>query len=69
MRSFLDFYLRMLPFVNVRTKAQFRGTDAPELTGIAALFEETCTQFGTCEFAALLQKKANVPTSNFFAKT
>ena len=47
-RSFLDFYLRMLPYVNERTKAQFRGLpDAPELTGIAALFEETCTQFGT----------------------
>lgn len=47
MRSFLDFYLRMLPYVNERTKAQWRNTDAPELTGIASLFEETCTQFGT----------------------
>jgi alpha-L-fucosidase 2 len=48
MRSFLDFYLRMLPFVNARTKAQFKGVaDAPTLTGIAALYEETCTQFGT----------------------
>ena len=47
MRSFLDFYLRALPFVNARTKAQFKGTDAPELMGIAALYEETTTQFGT----------------------
>lgn len=47
MRSFLDFYLRMLPYVNERTKVQWKGTGAPELTGIAALYEETCTQFGT----------------------
>ena len=50
MRSFLNFYLRMLPYVSARTKAQFKGTDAPELTGIAALYEETCTQFGTCNY-------------------
>jgi hypothetical protein len=38
----------MLPYVNARTKAQFKGVPgAPELTGIAALYEETCTQFGT----------------------
>ena len=48
LRSFLDFYLRMLPYVNARTKAQFKGLpDAPQLTGIAALYEETCTQFGS----------------------
>ena len=28
MRSFLDFYLRMLPYVNARTKAQFKGLAA-----------------------------------------
>ena len=48
MRSFLDFYLRMLPYVNARSKAQFKGLpDAPQLSGIAALYEETCTQFGS----------------------
>ena len=44
MRSFLDFYLRMLPYVKARTKAQFKGTQNPLTAG--ALYEETCTQFG-----------------------
>ena len=43
-RSFLDFYLRMLPYVEARTKAQFKGTSMPITAG--ALYEETCTQFG-----------------------
>ena len=47
MRAFLDFYLRMLPYVQARTEAQWKGTDAPQITGgHAALYEETCTQFG-----------------------
>jgi hypothetical protein len=25
MRAFLDFYMRMLPYVEARTKAQFKG--------------------------------------------
>lgn len=32
MRAFLDFYLRMLPYVQARTKAQFKNTSAPALT-------------------------------------
>eukprot|EP00040_Diaphanoeca_grandis_P035429 m.222904 g.222904 ORF g.222904 m.222904 type:complete len:925 (-) comp33386_c2_seq2:269-3043(-) len=47
MRSFLDFYLRALPYVNARTLVQFNNTDAPQMSGIAALFPETTTQFGT----------------------
>ena len=48
MRAFLDFYRRMLPYVTARTGAQWRGVaDAPTLTGIAALYEETSTQFGS----------------------
>jgi len=45
MHSFLDFYLRMLPYVEARTIAQFKGTANPINKG--ALYEETCTQFGT----------------------
>ena len=45
MRSFLDFYLRMLPYVQARTAAQFKGTAHP-LSSPAAFYEETCTQFG-----------------------
>eukprot|EP00658_Telonema_sp_P-2_P011199 TRINITY_DN14256_c0_g2_i1.p1 TRINITY_DN14256_c0_g2~~TRINITY_DN14256_c0_g2_i1.p1 ORF type:complete len:882 (+),score=184.58 TRINITY_DN14256_c0_g2_i1:195-2840(+) len=45
MRSFLDFYLRMLPYVVARTAAQFKGMDSSLGEG-AALFEETSTQFG-----------------------
>ena len=44
MRSFLDFYLRMLPYVEARTKVQFLATANPLTAG--ALYEETCTQFG-----------------------
>ena len=47
MRSFLNFYLRMLPAVRYRTAAQFKGT-ATVLTTAAALYEETCTQYGAC---------------------
>jgi hypothetical protein len=39
-----DFYLRMLPYVEERTKVQFRNTSTPITAG--ALYEETCTQFG-----------------------
>jgi alpha-L-fucosidase 2 len=46
MRSFLGFYRRMLPYVQARTAAQFKGTPT-ELKHPAALYEETCTQFGT----------------------
>jgi len=48
MRAFLDFYLRMLPYVQARTAAQFRNVAgvAPIMGGVAALYEETCTQFG-----------------------
>lgn len=44
MRSFLDFYLRMLPYVEARTKVQFSKTSTPLTAG--AFYEETCTQFG-----------------------
>jgi hypothetical protein len=44
MQAFLDFYLRMLPYVQARTKAQFKNTATPITAG--ALYEETCTQFG-----------------------
>jgi len=46
MRSFLNFYLKQLPAVQARTAAQWKGTGAPELSGTAAFFEETATQFG-----------------------
>ena len=45
MRSFLNFYLRMLPYVEARTAVQFSATKTP-LSGKAAFYEETCTQFG-----------------------
>jgi hypothetical protein len=67
MRSFLDFYLRMLPYVNARSKAQFKGlADAPELTGSAALYEETCTQFGTCTPAHCLPLLSAIAPVFFF---
>ena len=44
MRAFLDFYLRMLPYNEERTKVQFLGTDTVITAG--AFYEETCTQFG-----------------------
>ena len=37
-------YLRMLPYVEARTKVQFKATKNPLTAG--ALYEETCTQFG-----------------------
>ena len=45
MRSFLDFYSRMLPYVEARTKAQFSKTSNPLTAG--AFYPETSTQFGT----------------------
>lgn len=42
--SMFDFYLRMLPYVEERTKRQFENTSTPLSAG--ALYEETCTQFG-----------------------
>ena len=45
MRAYLDFYLRMLPYVEARTKAQFSKTTNPITAG--ALYPETSTQFGT----------------------
>lgn len=47
-RTRRSFYLRMLPYVEARTKAQFKGTKNPLTAG--ALYEETCTQFGMCEY-------------------
>jgi len=44
MEAFLNFYLRALPYVEARTKAQFKGTATPITAG--ALFEETATAFG-----------------------
>lgn len=44
LRSMLAFYLRMLPYVQARTKVQFRNTSTVLTAG--ALYEETCTQFG-----------------------
>lgn len=44
MRAFFDFYLRMLPYVQARTRNQFAATSQPVRSG--ALYEETCTQFG-----------------------
>ncbi len=41
LKAFLDFYLRMLPYVEARTKVQFNGT----ITA-GAFYEETTTQFG-----------------------
>lgn len=46
MRAFLAFYRRMLPYVQARTAAQFKGTST-ELKPPAALYPETTTQFGT----------------------
>ena len=46
MRAFLGFYRRMLPYVQARTAAQFKGTST-ELRPPAALYPETTTQFGT----------------------
>eukprot|EP01047_Picozoa_sp_COSAG01_P082182 COSAG01_NODE_16679_length_1216_cov_0.825425_1_plen_74_part_00 len=48
MRAFLEFYRRMLPYVQARTVAQFKGTST-ELRPPAALYPETTTQFGTCK--------------------
>ena len=48
MRSMLDFYARMLPYVQARSAAQFRGSPiGGVLTNGAALYNEVITQFGT----------------------
>ena len=44
MRAFFEFYLRMLPYNEARTKVQFLGTENAITAG--AFYEETCTQFG-----------------------
>eukprot|EP01065_Artemidia_motanka_P037917 TRINITY_DN46809_c0_g1_i1.p1 TRINITY_DN46809_c0_g1~~TRINITY_DN46809_c0_g1_i1.p1 ORF type:complete len:868 (+),score=251.77 TRINITY_DN46809_c0_g1_i1:55-2658(+) len=41
-----EFYYRMLDYVKARTHAQFAGSESP-ITGDAAFFPETTTQFGT----------------------
>ena len=47
LRSMLDFYARMLPYVQARSAAQFKGTSVGGvLSDGGALFEETTTQFG-----------------------